>query len=57
MKESYENSDVYISPHKVGFYDEGKFIRLDNITIKSFVENYLRFIDYDFEKDTLQNKK
>jgi hypothetical protein len=52
MKESYENSDVYISPQKVGFYDEGNFIRLDNITIKSFVENYLRFIDYDFEIDS-----
>ena len=53
MKESYENNDVYISPQKVGFYDEGEFIRLDNITIKSFVENYLRFIDYDFEKELL----
>jgi hypothetical protein len=51
LKESYENSDVYISPNKVGFYDEGEFIRLDNITIKSFAENYLRFIDYDFEKE------
>ena len=56
MKESYENSDVYISPEKVGFYDEGDFIRLDNITIKTFVENYLRFIEYDFEKDLPINK-
>ncbi|MFX4262244.1 hypothetical protein ACOBQJ_08580 [Pelotomaculum propionicicum] len=56
MKESYENTDVYISPQKVGFYDEGKFIRLDNIDIKSFVENYLRFINYDFGKDTPPKK-
>lgn len=51
LKESYENSEVYISPQKVGFYDEGNFIRLDNITIKSFVDNYLRFVNYDFEKE------
>jgi hypothetical protein len=56
MKEAYESSDVYISPQKVGFYDEGEFVRLDNITIKSFAENYLRFIDYDFEKDLPANK-
>jgi hypothetical protein len=56
MKEAYENRDVYISPQKVGFYDEGDFVRLDNITIKSFAENYLRFIDYDFEKDLPANK-
>lgn len=51
LKESYENSEVYISPQKVGFYDEGNFIRLDNITIKSFVDNYLRFVNYDFDKE------
>jgi hypothetical protein len=56
MKEAYENSDVYISPQKVGFYDEGDFIRLDNITIKSFVENYLHFIDHDIEKDLPADK-
>lgn len=47
MKEAFENSDVYISPHKVVFYDEGSFIRLDNITIETFVEQYLHFINHD----------
>lgn len=47
IRESFENTDVYVSPHRVGFYDEGAYIRLDNITIETFVEQYLHFIDFD----------
>jgi len=50
-REAYENSKVYISPQKVGFYDEGSFIRVDNISIETFVEQYLRFVEYNIESD------
>lgn len=46
-KEAFDNTDVFISPHRVGVYDEGNYIRLDNITIETFVEQYLHFINYE----------
>lgn len=50
LKEAFENTDVYISPHRECFYDEGKSIRLNNITIGDFIERYLHFIDYEITK-------
>lgn len=47
VKEAYDNNDVYISPRSIGIYDEGSFIRLDNVTIETFVEQYLHFINYE----------
>lgn len=56
MNASAITRNLLLNFKKVGYYDEGDFIRLDNITIKTFVENYLRFIEYDFGKDLPLNK-